>query len=73
MKTNEPSHSTSELEDLLKARKKYYYEAIKNNVKFDKLKAIQEGISELKIILLKRKEGRVEIKGHWFIAFYNAI
>jgi hypothetical protein len=46
----------SDLKALLKAKEKYYYEAIKNNVKFDKIKALQESITELKSLLSKRKK-----------------
>jgi len=55
MEMNEQFQSPSELEDLLKAKEKYYYEAIKNNVKFDKLKTIQESIKELKLLISKKK------------------
>ena len=55
MQLNDRAPHPSELQDLLKAKEKYYYEAIKNNVKFDKLKAIQEGIRELKLLISKKK------------------
>jgi len=53
---NKISFSTSDLKSLIKAKEKYYYDAIKNNVAFDKIKAIQESINELKALLPKRRK-----------------
>ncbi len=58
MEINKFSHNSSELKALLKAKERYYYEAIKNNVQFDKIKAIQESIRELKSLLSKRKRNQ---------------
>jgi glutaredoxin-related protein len=55
MEINKLPDNPSELKDLLKAREKYYHEAIKNNVKFDKIKVIEESIKELKRRLSTRK------------------
>lgn len=54
MEINKLPVNPSELKDLLKAKEKYYHEAIKNNVKFDKIKVIEESIKELKRRLLTR-------------------
>ena len=56
MVNNDLPTKLSELKSLIKAKEKYYYEAIKNNVAFDKLKAIQDSINNLKSLLPKRKK-----------------
>jgi len=56
MTNNDLPNKISELKSLIKAKEKYYYEAIKNNVAFDKLKAIQESINDLKSLLPKRNK-----------------
>jgi glutaredoxin-related protein len=55
MEINKLPDNPFELKELLKAREKYYHEAIKNNVKFDKIKVIEESIKELKRRLSTRK------------------
>jgi hypothetical protein len=54
MKSNKAPTNISEIRALIKAKQKYYEEAIKNNVPFDKLKAIHESINELKSLLPKK-------------------
>jgi hypothetical protein len=56
MQSNNLPRDTSDLKSLIKAKEKYYYEAIKNNIAFDKLKSLQESISELKALLPKRRK-----------------
>jgi len=56
MVNNDLPTKLSELKSLIKAKEKYYYEAIKNNVAFNKLKAIQDSINNLKSLLPKRKK-----------------
>ncbi len=58
METHKLSDNPSKLRALLKAKEKYYYEAIKNNVKFDSIKAIEESIKELKSLLSKKKKNK---------------
>jgi len=55
MEINKLPDNPSELKELLKAKEKYYFDAIKNNVKFDKIKVIEESIKELKRRLSTRK------------------
>jgi|tagenome__1003787_1003787.scaffolds.fasta_scaffold14315432_1 hypothetical protein len=52
---NLPDNPT-DLKALLKAKEKYYYEAIKNSVKFDKIKELQKSIGELKSLLSRRRK-----------------
>jgi hypothetical protein len=56
MEINKLPDDPSELKALLKEKEKYYHEAIKNKVNFDKLKTIQESIRELKSLLSKKKK-----------------
>jgi hypothetical protein len=50
------------LKALLEAKEKYFYEAIKNKVEFDKIKAVFENIQELKSRLSKREKERKKNK-----------
>ena len=55
MDINKQPLTIHEIKLLVKAKQQQYQEAIKNNVSFDKLKAMHESINELKMLLQKRK------------------
>jgi hypothetical protein len=45
---------TSALKTLVREKEKYYYDAIKNGVSFDKLTHVEESLRELRAVLLKK-------------------
>jgi hypothetical protein len=56
MKTYNPIGKAVKLRSLIKMHEKNYFEAIRNNVEFDKIKIIQQTIKQLKKFL--SKEGK---------------
>jgi hypothetical protein len=56
MKTYNPIGKAVKWRSLIKMHKKNYFEAIRNNVEFDKIKIIQQTIKQLKKFL--SKEGK---------------
>jgi hypothetical protein len=55
MDINKQPLTIHEIKLLVKAKQERYQAAIKNNISFDKLKAMHESINELKMLLQKRK------------------
>ena len=55
MKTTKPTTKAERLKFLIKMHEQNYYDAIKSNVEFDKVKIIHQTIKELKTSLPKGK------------------